>query len=182
MAIYANANSYYNNDDYCTAENILFFTLENKSPVLLQALTKILDKAHKDGYKYMIQYLQVPYYIVCILRILKTKTLQSDAQPMEEIRRIGIFSPYILFIGDDKVHPTQYFVVCENEVLSETTDFIKALVALFAWYYVMDIEYPKLCRNTYNFIEAKCLKLPSTGNFTANSIQVISSMEQLDTV
>ena len=101
---------------------------------------------------------------------------------MEEIKRIGIFSPYILFVGDDEEHPIQYFIVCENEVLSESNNFIKAVVALFAWYYVMDIEYPKLCRNTYNFIEAKCLKLPSTGNFTANCIQAISSMEQLDTV
>ena len=101
---------------------------------------------------------------------------------MEAIRRIKIFSPYILFIGDDEVHPTQYFIVCENEVLSETTNFIKALVSLFAWYYVMDIEYPKPCRHTFNFIEAKCLKLPSTGNFTASCIQIISSMEQLETV
>ena len=101
---------------------------------------------------------------------------------MEEIKRIGIFSPYILFVGDDEVHPNQYFIVCENEVLSETTTFTKALVALFAWYYVMDIEYPKLCRNTFSFIEAKCLKLPSTGKFTAHCIQAISSMEQLETV
>ena len=92
---------------------------------------------------------------------------------MEAIKRIKIFSPYILFIGDDEVHPIQYFIVCENEVLIETSSFIKALVSLFAWYYVMDIEYPKVCRNTYNFIEAKCLKLPSTGNFTASCIQII---------
>ena len=58
-----------------------------------------------------------------------------------------IFSIYFNH-RDDKVHPTQYFVVCENEVLSETTDFIKALIALYAWYYVIDIEYPKLCRST----------------------------------
>lgn len=101
---------------------------------------------------------------------------------MEEIKRIGIFSPYILFIGNDEVHPTQYFIVCENEVLTETTNFIKAVVALFGWYYVMDIEYPKKCRNTFNFVEAKCLKLPLTANFTASCIQAISSMEQLDTV
>ena len=99
---------------------------------------------------------------------------------MEKIKRIGIFSPYILYTGDDKVHPTQYFIVCENEVITETTSFAKAIVGLFAWYYVMDIEYLKTCRNTFNFAEAKCLKLPSTGNFTASSIQVISSMEQLD--
>ena len=98
---------------------------------------------------------------------------------MEAIKRIKIFSPYILFIEDDEVHPIQYFIVCENEVLTETSSFIKALVSLFAWYYVMDIEYPKVCRNTYNF---KCLKLPSTGNFTASCIQIISSMEQLETV
>ena len=85
-----------------------------------------------------------------------------------------------MFTGDDIVYPTQYFIVCENQALTETTTFAKALVALFAWYYVMDIEYPKSCRNTFNFIEAKCLKLPSTGNFTASSIQVNSSMEQLD--
>ena len=99
---------------------------------------------------------------------------------MEEIQRIAIFSPYILFTGGDIVHPTQYFIVCENQVLTETTSFAKALVALFASYYVMDIEYPKSCRNTFNFVEAKCLKLPSTGSFTASSTQVISSMEQLD--
>ena len=98
----------------------------------------------------------------------------------KEIKRIGIFSPYIMVTGNDIVHPTQYFIVCENQVLTENTTFAKALVALFAWYYVMDIEYPKSCRNTFNFIEAKCLRLPSTGNFTASSIQVNSSMEQFD--
>ena len=60
--------------------------------MLLQALTKVLDKAHKDGYKYIIQYLQVA--IVLLNIILKTKLLQSDAQPMEEIRRIRIFFVY----------------------------------------------------------------------------------------
>ena len=75
---------------------------------------------------------------------------------MEEIKRIGIFSPYILYTGDDKVHPTQYFIVCENEAITEITSFAKALVGLFAWYYVMDIEYLKPCRNTFNFVEAKC--------------------------
>ena len=52
---------------------------------------------------------------------------------MEEIKRIGIFSPYILYTGDYKVHPTQYFIICENEVITETTSFAKALVGLFAW-------------------------------------------------
>lgn len=106
--------------------------------------------------------------------------LQSDAQPTEEIKKAGIFSPYILFVGDDELHPIQYFIVSETEVISETTSFIKAIVNLMSWYYIMDILYPQKCRNTYGFIEAMLLKLPTTSTtLTASAIQAISSMEHL---
>ena len=106
--------------------------------------------------------------------------LQSDAQPKEEIKKTGIFSPYILFVGDDELHPVQYFIVSETEVISETTSFVKAVAYLFAWYYIMDIQYPQKCKNTYGFIEAMLLKLPNTSTtLTASAIQAVSSMEQL---
>lgn len=106
--------------------------------------------------------------------------LQSDAQPGEEIKKTGIFSPYILFVGDDELHPVQYFIVSETEVISETTSFIKALVYLISWYYIMDIQYPQQCKNTYAFIEAMLLKLPNASTtLTASAIQAISSMQHL---
>ena len=105
---------------------------------------------------------------------------QNDAQPDVEIKKTGIFSPYILFVGDDELHPVQYFTVSETEVISETTSFIKAIVNLMAWYYIMDIQYPQKCRNTYGFIESLLLKLPSTTtNMTASAIQTITAMEHL---
>ena len=62
--------------------------------------------------------------------------LQSDVQPNEEIKKTGIFSPYILFVCDDELHLVQYFIVSETEVISETTSFIKTAAYLFAWYYI----------------------------------------------
>ena len=138
-----------------------------------------MDKGNKDATNYIIKYLKVNKFLH-VKFINDQLLLQSDEHPMNEIKKVGIFSPYILFVGDDELHPMQYFVVSETKVTSETTSFTKAVVNLMSWYYIMDIQYPQKCRNTYGFIEAMLLKLPSTSTtLTASAIQAISSMEHL---
>ena len=58
--------------------------------------------------------------------------LQSDARPTEAIKKASIFSPCILFVGDDELHPDQYFIISETAVISETTSFVKAIVMLMS--------------------------------------------------
>jgi len=83
-------------------------------------------------------------------------------------------------VGEDELHTVQYFIVSETEIISETTSFIKAVVNLMSWYYIMDIQYPQKCKNTYGFIEAMLLKIPNPSTIlTASAIQAVSSMEHL---
>lgn len=71
-------------------------------------------------------------------------------------------TPYVLQCGRQGDDDQQFFVICESQVILEVSTLTDAIVALFASYYVFDIEYPKACLNTLHFIERFILKLPGT--------------------
>ena len=87
--------------------------------------------------------------------------------------------PFILVVGEDQLHPSQFIIVVENNALLEVGSFTKAITALFSAYYIFDIVYAKACTNSLLFIEKFILELECSSKLAPSSIAAISSMEKM---
>lgn len=81
--------------------------------------------------------------------------------------------------GDDLLHISEFLIVVEKEVLCKASTFPKALVCLFACYYVFDMAYPKECKNSLLFLEKALLHLSSSDKMTSSAIAAVSTMDKL---
>ncbi len=97
----------------------------------------------------------------------------------DKIAALKTTTPYILALGEDILHIDEYIVVVEGAVLLKVTSLTKALVTLFALYYVVNIAYPRLNSNTMLFLEKYMFKLPSTGQLTGAAVATISALDNL---
>lgn len=88
-------------------------------------------------------------------------------------------SPYMMASGDDLLHILQFQIVVEKVILCSVTSFSKALVCLFAVYYVFDMAYPKECKNSLLFLEKDLLKLTNTDKMSTSALAAVSSMDKL---
>lgn len=85
----------------------------------------------------------------------------------------------MLAVGEDRVHVEQFSLVVEKQVLCSVRDFHKALLSLFACYYVFDMAYPRECKNTLLYLEKVLLKLSSSEKLSSSALAAVSAMDKL---
>ena len=68
--------------------------------------------------------------------------MQASADLEAEISQLSITSPYVIVTNNDNDNK-QYFVVVENAIFLESTDFTEALLDLLSVFFCFNIEYPK---------------------------------------
>ena len=88
-------------------------------------------------------------------------------------------SPLLFAAGEDPLHIEQYLLVVEKLVFCSMTDFHKALLSLFACYYVFDMAYPRECKNTLLYLEKALLKLSNSDKLSSGALAAISAMDKL---
>lgn len=59
------------------------------------------------------------------------------------------------------VSSNEVYVVAEQQILIECSDFLEALTTLIGLYFVCNIKYPHEAEKTFIFIQTYCLKLSS---------------------
>ena len=57
--------------------------------------------------------------------------------------------------------------------------WLKAILSLFASYYVFDMAYPRECKNTPLYLEKALLKLSNSEKLSSGAIAAISAMDKL---
>ena len=104
---------------------------------------------------------------------------QDGEDPVSVITEGKFNSPFLMATGDDILHITQYRVITEKVVLCSVGSFPKAILSLFAAYYVFDMAYPIQCRNTLLYMSKFILKLSCLDKLTSSALAAISTMEKL---
>ena len=88
-------------------------------------------------------------------------------------------APYILGVGEDLLHLTQFLIVCEKEVMPYTlTTFRDAVVTLTACHYVFNIKYPTQTQSLCNFLAKFCLGINHCKKLSASAVGLISAIEK----
>ncbi len=70
----------------------------------------------------------------------------------------GPSTPHVAFCGNVYT-ATRFYVVAEGQCLLVTSTFDEAVFFSFIAFYVLWIEYPKKCRDTYLFLQLKCFEI-----------------------
>lgn len=70
-------------------------------------------------------------------------------------------------------------LIVEKQVFCSIGDFHKAILSLFACYYVFDMAYPRECKNTLLYLESALLKLSSSEKLSSGALAAISAMDKL---
>ena len=104
--------------------------------------------------------------------------------PTDDISKViqakNVASPYIVGVGGDIVHLNQYHIVCENQIMSYTfTSLRKAVVAVLALYYIMNINYPSSIKVILSVIEKIFLEIQDKKSLPQSAIGTISAIQKI---
>ena len=105
--------------------------------------------------------------------------MQADDDPAQVISNLKFNSPLLLATGEDFLHIEQYLLIVEKLVFCSVNDFHKALLSLFACYYIFDMAYPRECKNTLLYLEKALLKLSNCEKLSSGALAAISAMDKL---
>ena len=90
----------------------------------------------------------------------------------------GPITPHIAVIGSFFSN-SLIFVVAENKLLIEASDFLHAVAALIAAYYCCNIEYPVPGHAVYQFLELRLLKVQYQKSPSRKVITLIDEVTKL---
>ena len=105
--------------------------------------------------------------------------VQDGEDPDSALKQAKTNSPYMMASGDDLLHIQQIQIVVEKVILCSVNTFNKALVCLFATYYVFDMAYPRECKNSVLFLEKALLKLTNAEKMSSSALAAVSTMDKL---
>lgn len=106
-------------------------------------------------------------------------SFQDGDNPNTSIKNSKKNSPYVVAVGTDILHITQYLIVVEREVLYSVDDFRKATLCIFMCYYIFDMSYPREVINTLLYLEKALLELPNLQKLSASALAAVSDMDKL---
>lgn len=66
--------------------------------------------------------------------------------------------PFVLALGDNKAEPAQSFLIIEGRALP-FAKILDALDTCFKSFYIFDLQYPKACYSTWDFIQKFVYKM-----------------------
>ena len=84
-----------------------------------------------------------------------SSTMQAGTEPQDAFDKSTIIEPHLVVFHDDKIE--QMFICSENDVIldiaHDSATLVDGIIHLMAAYYVFHVEYPKICRNSFLFLQ-----------------------------
>ena len=161
-----------------------YWNTDNEGPTLLVLLTQLMDKKHEcccipDGFSWRKLNLELcpvfngflhpptpthththTHTLTCTQMYkphVNAHIIQGE-DPEETISKSGNHHPFIIVVGEDHLHPSQFLIIVENNKLLEVGSFTKAMVALVSAYYIFDIVYMQSrVQIPYSLLKSFCL-------------------------
>ena len=104
--------------------------------------------------------------------------MQPDNDIDQVLGSTKVPTPYIIGIGEDILHLSRFYIICESEILPyKIYNFKSAVVTLLSCHYVFNIEYPTQTHTLCKFLEKFCIGLNNLKKLSASSIGIISAIE-----
>lgn len=110
------------------------------------------------------------WYAFCAL-------LQVSKTPEMVCSDKALMAPRIAaFVGQENV---QYFILIEGQTLCEVTSFQLALFVCFSCYYIFHLDYPKIVKNVFFFLQDYVLAFPDSQRRPAVYLATASDIKKL---
>ena len=114
-------------------------------------------------------------HVICIVSGAYHYSLPCDIDLDTEVSKIEQSAPFLVWTGTAEDENAQFYVCCEQSVLTESKTVRDVIIDLMATYYVFDIVY----QSNNAFFPAYCFKLQDKQVLPATTSKLVSNLSKL---